>query len=98
MAAVNLGVEHVQGTMNGYGERTGNADLCTLIPNLSLKMDFETVPEESLEKLTPIANHIAELVNIAIDSRLLMLVHLPSHIRQDFMLLVCQKTILSMST
>ena len=56
-------------TMNGYGERTGNADLCTLIPNLSLKMDFETVPEESLEKLTPIANHIAELVNIAIDSR-----------------------------
>ena len=69
LAAVNLGVEHVQGTMNGYGERTGNADLCTLIPNLSLKMDFETVPEESLEKLTPIANHIAELVNIAIDSR-----------------------------
>ncbi len=69
LAAVNLGVEHVQGTMNGYGERTGNADLCTLIPNLSLKMDFETVPEKSLEKLTPIANHIAELVNIAIDSR-----------------------------
>lgn len=69
LAAVNLGVEHVQGTMNGYGERTGNADLCTLIPNLSLKMDFETVPEESLAKLTPIANHIAELVNIAIDSR-----------------------------
>jgi len=69
LAAVNLGVEHVQGTMNGYGERTGNADLCTLIPNLSLKMEFETVPEESLAKLTPIANHIAELVNIAIDSR-----------------------------
>ena len=69
LAAVNLGVEHVQGTMNGYGERTGNADLCTLIPNLSLKMDFQTVPEKSIEKLTPIANHSAELVNIAIDSR-----------------------------
>ena len=69
IAAVNLGVEHVQGTMNGYGERTGNADLCTLLPNLSLKMGLETVTETNLEKLTPIANHIAELVNIAIDSR-----------------------------
>ena len=69
MAAVNLGVDHVQGTMNGYGERTGNADLCTLLPNLTLKMKHDTVPLESLEKLTPIANHIAELVNVAIDSR-----------------------------
>ena len=69
MAAVNLGVDHVQGTMNGYGERTGNADLCTLIPNLTLKMEHETVPLKSLEKLTPIANHIAELVNVSIDSR-----------------------------
>ena len=69
MAAVNLGVDHVQGTMNGYGERTGNADLCTLLPNLTLKMEHDTVPAESLEKLTPIANHIAELVNVAIDSR-----------------------------
>ena len=69
MAAVNLGVDHVQGTMNGYGERTGNADLCTLLPNLTLKMQHDTVPQESLENLTPIANHIAELVNVAIDSR-----------------------------
>ena len=69
MAAVNLGVDHVQGTMNGYGERTGNADLCTLLPNLTLKMEHDTVPLDSLEKLTPIANHIAELVNVAIDSR-----------------------------
>ena len=49
MAAVNLGVEHVQGTMIGYGERTGNADLCTLHPNLTLKMEQVTVPLESLE-------------------------------------------------
>jgi len=69
MAAVDLGINHVQGTMNGYGERTGNADLCTLIPNLTLKMNHETIPEKSLEKLTPIAHHIAELVNITIDSR-----------------------------
>ena len=69
MAAVDLGIDHVQGTMNGYGERTGNADLCTLIPNLTLKMNHQTVSKDSLEKLTPIANHIAELVNISIDSR-----------------------------
>ena len=69
MAAVNLGVDHVQGTMNGYGERTGNADLCTLLPNLTLKMEHDTVSLDSLKKLTPIANHIAELVNVAIDSR-----------------------------
>ena len=69
MAAVNLGIDHVQGTMNGYGERTGNADLCTLLPNLSLKMGHDTINLESLKKLTPIANHIAELVNVSIDSR-----------------------------
>ena len=69
MAAVDLGINHVQGTMNGYGERTGNADLCTLIPNLTLKMNHETVSANSLEKLTPIAHHIAELVNVTIDPR-----------------------------
>ena len=69
MVAVELGVDHVQGTINGYGERTGNADLCTLIPNLSLKKAYETISESSLSKLTQIANHIAELVNVAIDSR-----------------------------
>ena len=69
MVAVDLGVHHVQGTINGYGERTGNADLCTLIPNLSLKQNYETIPSDSLEKLTQTANHIAELVNVSIDSR-----------------------------
>ena len=69
MVAVDLGVDHVQGTINGYGERTGNADLCTLIPNLSLKKTYETISKDSLTKLTQIANHIAELVNVSIDSR-----------------------------
>src|SRR6056300_1529091 len=64
-----FGVDHVQGTINGYGERTGNADLCTLIPNLSLKQNYQTIPSDSLENLTQIANHIAELVNVSIDSR-----------------------------
>jgi len=72
MVAVDLGVSHVQGTINGYGERTGNADLCTLIPNLTLKKGYETIPEQSLGQLTQTANHIAELVNVAIDSRHLM--------------------------
>jgi len=69
MVAVDLGVDHVQGTINGYGERTGNADLCTLIPNLSLKQTYDTIPTDSLEKLTQTANHIAELVNVSLDSR-----------------------------
>ena len=69
MVAVDLGVNHVQGTINGYGERTGNADLCTLIPNLTLKKGYKTIPEHSLGQLTKTANHIAELVNVAIDSR-----------------------------
>ena len=69
MVAVDLGVNHVQGTINGYGERTGNADLCTLIPNLTLKKGYKTIPEHSLGQLTQTANHIAELVNVAIDSR-----------------------------
>lgn len=69
MVAIDLGINHVQGTINGYGERTGNADLCTLIPNLSLKKNFETIPLESLKTLTQTANHIAELVNVSIDSR-----------------------------
>ena len=69
MVAVELGITHVQGTINGYGERTGNADLCTLIPNLSLKQNYETINLENLKKLTQTANHIAELVNVKIDSR-----------------------------
>ena len=69
MVAADLGIDHIQGTINGYGERTGNADLCTLIPNLSLKQEYETIPRNSLERLTQTANHIAELVNISIDSR-----------------------------
>ena len=69
MVAVELGISHVQGTINGYGERTGNADLCTLIPNLSIKQNYETIDLDSLKKLTQTANHIAELVNVKIDSR-----------------------------
>ena len=51
--------------MNGYGERAGNADLSAAIPNLSLKLRVRTIPEDRLERLTPVAHHIAELVNVS---------------------------------
>lgn len=64
IAAVVGGARHVQGTINGYGERTGNANLITVIPNLSFKMGIDTLPEGHLERLTPVSRHVAELVNL----------------------------------
>lgn len=65
ITAVQAGATQVQGCVNGYGERAGNADLSATIADLSLKLRVRTVPEERLERLTPVAHHIAELVNIA---------------------------------
>jgi 2-isopropylmalate synthase len=65
LVAVQAGVTQVQGCINGYGERAGNTDLSAAIPNLSLKLNIRTIPTERLERLTPVAHHIAELVNIA---------------------------------
>jgi 2-isopropylmalate synthase len=67
LAAVRGGAIQVQGTMNGYGERTGNCNLTTIIPNLTLKMGVRTLPEGRLTRLTPAANRIAEIVNFAPD-------------------------------
>ena len=64
VAAVVAGATQVQGTMNGYGERTGNCDNTQLIPNLTLKMGIETLPKGRLEKLTAVSHHVAELVNM----------------------------------
>jgi 2-isopropylmalate synthase len=64
LAGVLGGATQVQGTINGYGERTGNCNLTTIIPDLTLKMGIRTLPEGHLERLTPVAHHIAELVNI----------------------------------
>ncbi|MBM3718940.1 MAG: citramalate synthase [Actinobacteria bacterium] len=63
MAAVQAGVRHVQGTLNGLGERTGNANLTTIIPNLQLKMGFECLPEGHLAHLTAVSHHVAEVLN-----------------------------------
>jgi 2-isopropylmalate synthase len=67
LAAVRQGTFQVQGCINGYGERTGNANLCTIIPNLTLKMGIETVPRDRLPLLTAVSHHIAEIVNITPD-------------------------------
>src|SRR4051794_25122408 len=64
LAGVRAGATQVQGTINGYGERTGNCNLTTTIPDLTLKMGVRTLPEGRLERLTSVAHHVAELVNI----------------------------------
>jgi len=67
LAGVRGGATQVQGTINGYGERTGNCNLSTIIPNLSLKMGVETIPADRLERITTVSHHVAELVNISPD-------------------------------
>jgi 2-isopropylmalate synthase len=67
LAGVRGGARQVQGTINGYGERTGNCNLTSIIPNLSLKMGYETIPADRMERLTPVAHHIAELVNMPLN-------------------------------
>jgi 2-isopropylmalate synthase len=67
LAGVRGGAIQVQGTINGYGERTGNCNLTTIIPNLTLKMGIETIPRDRLDRLTPVAHHIAELVNMPLN-------------------------------
>ncbi len=67
MAAVEQGASMVQGTVNGYGERCGNANLCTLIPNLQLKLGYACLPESGMRSLTTTARQISELVNLAPD-------------------------------
>lgn len=64
LAAVRAGAVHVQGTVNGYGERVGNANLCTIIPDLQLKMGRACVPDEKLATLTELARYVAEVANL----------------------------------
>ena len=64
VAAVVAGATQVQGTVNGYGERTGNANLMTVIPDLQLKMGVTCLPDDRIERLTAVSRHVAELVNL----------------------------------
>lgn len=67
LAAVRAGATQVQGTVNGYGERVGNCDLVPIIANLELKMGVQALPPGRLERLTSVARHVAELVNIPLN-------------------------------
>ena len=67
LAAVRQGATQIQGCVNGYGERTGNADLSAIIANLTLKMGVKTIPADRLERLTSVAHHVSELVNLTLD-------------------------------
>ncbi|MBX7246272.1 MAG: citramalate synthase [Candidatus Sumerlaeaceae bacterium] len=69
IVAVNEGAVHVQGTMNGYGERCGNADLIQVIPNLELKYRKRCLPDGKLGELTSLSHFIAEVANISPDPR-----------------------------
>jgi len=69
LAAVDAGAMHVQGTLNGYGERTGNADLVTIVANLELKKQHEGFAHGGLAEATRIAHAVAEITNVAPYSR-----------------------------
>ena len=69
LVAVEQGVRQVQAVVNGYGERTGNADLVPIAANLTLKMGAECLPDGAVEKLTEVAHYVAEVANMAPDSR-----------------------------
>jgi 2-isopropylmalate synthase len=64
LAAVHAGARQVQGTINGLGERCGNANLCTLIPNLAFKMGFEVLTPEKIKTLTEVSRFFFEICNL----------------------------------
>jgi 2-isopropylmalate synthase len=64
LTAVQAGARQVQGTINGYGERCGNANLCSIIPNLQLKMNYSCVTDEQLAMLTGVARYVSEIANV----------------------------------
>jgi 2-isopropylmalate synthase len=67
LAAVEAGVRQVQGTVNGYGERCGNANLISVVPNLQLKMGYRCVADEQLRRLTELSRTVSELANLSPD-------------------------------
>ena len=69
LAAVDAGATHVQGTLNGYGERTGNADLVSVVANLELKLGRPVLPSGSLREATRIAHAVAEVTNVPPSAR-----------------------------
>jgi 2-isopropylmalate synthase len=70
LAAVRAGAGQVQGTINGYGERTGNANLCSIIPNLVLKMGHDCAIKPHLHQLTDLSRYVDEVANVVQNRRL----------------------------
>ncbi|MGC9364625.1 MAG: citramalate synthase [Fidelibacterota bacterium] len=64
LVAVQNGCVHVQGTINGYGERCGNANLCSVIPNLQLKAGYACVPPQNIANLTALSHYVSEIANL----------------------------------
>jgi 2-isopropylmalate synthase len=70
LAGVRGGATLVQGTINGYGERCGNANLCSIIPGLTLKMGLSCLPDGKLKQLSHVARTVAEIANLPPDNHL----------------------------
>ena len=70
LVAVEGGVVHVQGTINGYGERCGNANLCSIIPALKLKMGHDCITDEQMRTLSEMAHYVSERANLQLDAHL----------------------------
>lgn len=70
LVAVKAGATHIQGTINGYGERCGNANLCSIIPNLELKLNHTCLPEGKLKYLYDLSHFVAEIANLAPDDHI----------------------------
>ncbi|MBO4404657.1 MAG: citramalate synthase, partial [Treponema sp.] len=68
LVAVENGATHVQGVLLGFGERTGNANLSTIIADLQLKMGYKCIADENIKKLTPICKRVAEITNIPLET------------------------------
>jgi 2-isopropylmalate synthase len=70
LAAVRSGARHVQGTINGYGERCGNANLSVIIPNLELKLGLRALPPGKLKEISELSHFVAEVANLAPDAHM----------------------------
>ena len=70
LAAVQAGAIHVQGTINGYGERCGNANLCAIIPDLELKMDLRCLPDGKLGELSEVSRFVSDVANLPQDEHM----------------------------
>lgn len=69
LIAVENGITQVQGTINGFGERAGNANLISIIPALSIKKNYKTIPEKNLKNLKELSNFVYEIANIIPDDK-----------------------------